>query len=129
MSLWFVKLLFWVPRILCLVFALFLVIFSFDIFEGNQTTSQILIGLFMHNIPTFLLLLALWLTWKYEWVGSIIYGILGILYLAFFWGRFATDVYFFISGPLIFLSIMYLINWIYRKNIRLRLSELKKPQA
>ncbi len=125
MKLGLVKTIFWLPRILCLVFATFLIIFSFDVFEVSTNIWKVLMGLLIHNIPTFVLYTMIYLTWKREWIASVVLAFLGIAYIVFFWGKFPLYTYFLIVGPLLLLSILYLINWIYRKDIRLRLKELK----
>jgi len=45
--------------------------FSLDVFDGTSGFWQILLGLFMHNIPVFFLVIILWMSWKYEIVGGI----------------------------------------------------------
>ena len=45
------KFIYWTPRILAILFILFLAMFSLDIFEGNYGFLGTIAGLFMHNIP------------------------------------------------------------------------------
>ena len=125
MRLGITKTLFWFPRILCIAFATFLIIFSFDVFNSTDSIWKIIMGLLMHNIPTMLLYALIFLSWRREWLGAVIFALMGIGYIVFFWGKFSLDVYFVIAGPLLLISVLYLINWIYRKDIRLRLDELK----
>ena len=59
-------------------FALFLAIFSLDIFDGTSGFWAILLGLFMHNLPSLVLLIILIISWKYEFINfshSIINGL------------------------------------------------------
>ncbi|MFA5887309.1 MAG: hypothetical protein WC852_01185 [Candidatus Nanoarchaeia archaeon] len=72
------KALFWAPRIALIVFALFLAIFSLDVFDSASGFSQILIGLLMHNIPSFVLIALLLISWKHELRGGIIFMTIGI---------------------------------------------------
>jgi hypothetical protein len=71
------KFIFWTPRILVILFILFLAMFSLDIFENTYTFWETVVGLFMHNIPSLILLVILLITWKQELVGAIIFGFLG----------------------------------------------------
>ena len=71
------KFIFWTPRILLIVFALFLVIFSFDVFDSASGLGEILIGLLIHNLPSFVLLIILIISWKHDLIGGIIFMILG----------------------------------------------------
>jgi hypothetical protein len=112
------KLLFWTPRIICILFAAFLTIFSADVFDEAKGFREIAIGLFMHNLPVFGLIIVLIISWKWEWVGGAFYILLGLAYIISFWGRFVLSTYFFIAGPLFLLGILFIIGWIYRKEIR-----------
>jgi len=73
------RFIFWTPRILLILFALFLVIFSFDIFDSATGLSEILLGLFMHNIPSMVLIAILIVSWKHDLVGALIFMALGTL--------------------------------------------------
>jgi len=113
------KTLYWTPRVLCLLFIPFIMMFSLDIFDHAKTAKEIAIGLFMHNIPAFVLILVLWASWKREWIGAVIFGLLGIGYIWMAWGKFDWTAYALISGPLFVMSALFLIGWIYRDEIRL----------
>jgi len=78
--------LFWTPRIIAILFILFLALFSFDIFDLQLGFWGTIVGLLMHNIPSIILTIVLVLSWKkgtlagYVFIGA---GILYILLLAF----------------------------------------------
>jgi hypothetical protein len=59
------------PRILSLIMFLFLVLFSLDVFEIATTFNELLLGLFIHNIPAIILLMLSIIAWKYDLVGMI----------------------------------------------------------
>lgn len=102
---WFI----WIPRILLLMFALFLTIFSWDVFEGNESIWNKLLGLLIHNIPTYVFLLVLWFSWKRPfWGGYIILAIV-ILFNAFFLYFQHLEWFIFICGPLILCSILFFL--------------------
>jgi len=73
------KFIFWTPRILIILFALFLAIFSLDIFEGNYGFWGTIGGLFIHNLPSLILLISLIISWKRDLIGAIIFMSLGVL--------------------------------------------------
>lgn len=60
------KFIYWTPRILSIIFILFLAIFSLDIFDMKLGFWETILGLFMHNIPVFILLAVLLIFWKHE---------------------------------------------------------------
>jgi len=110
------KLIYWTPRILGIIFVLFLMMFSLDVFQPGLTAWQIALGLFMHNLPALLLLLVLIISWKHEIVGGIIFILAGLLYLLslainpkFEW--YMLTWFITISGPAFLVGILFLVNW------------------
>ncbi len=110
--------LFWTPRILCILFAAFISIFALDVFGEGNGFWKTLLALLIHLIPTALVLVVLLLSWRWEWIGGILYNALGILYIVTMWKRpFPWPVYAAISGPLFLVGILFLLNWKYRKQL------------
>jgi len=114
------KFVYWTPRILSIIFLLFLAMFSLDVFEPGLSFSQILLGLFMHNIPVFILLIILWISWKYEIVGGIAFILAGLLYILtlfmnpkFEWYMVSWSIM--IAGPAFLIGILFLIGWFKKK--------------
>ncbi len=58
--------LFWIPRALCLVFAAFISIFALDVFGEGLRGWQTALALLMHLIPTFLILIVLAVSWRWN---------------------------------------------------------------
>ena len=112
------QLLFWTPRVLCLLFAVFISLFALDVFSEENRFWDTVLALLIHLIPTYLILLVLAVSWRWEWIGGILFNLLGIAYLVMAWGKFHWSAYFSISGPLFLVGILFLINWIYREEIR-----------
>ncbi len=112
------KLLFWCPRILCLLFALFLSLFALDVFGEHYGFWKTILALFMHLIPTWIVLVVLVLSWRWAWIGGVLFPALGALYLITAWGRFHWSAYVGISGPLFLLGLLFLSNWWYRADLQ-----------
>ena len=117
------KFIYWTPRVLGIIFILFLMMFSLDIFQPGLTDWQIAIGLFMHNIPALLLLLSLIISWKHEIVGGVTFILAGLVYILllamnpnFKWYMLSWSVI--ISGPAFLIGILFIINW--RKKLKHR---------
>ncbi len=104
----------WSARILTLLFACFTVLFSFDVFEETRGSLYILAGLLIHNIPFFLVVLIVRLSWHREWIGGVFFPLLGILYIGWGWMRFPLSTYLLIAGPLFLMGILYWIGWTQR---------------
>jgi hypothetical protein len=111
----FRKILLWTPRILLIVFAFFLVIFSFDVFEAGKSATEIAIEFVIHNVPSMLLGLVVFAAWRREWVGTLVCLVLAVAYIAWARGRFPLSVYFIIAGPLFLIAALYAVNWQLRK--------------
>lgn len=114
------KFIYWSPRIFGIIFVLFLMMFSLDIFEPGLTGRQIVIGLFMHNIPALILLLSLIISWRYEIVGGVAFILAGLVYILllamnpnFEWYMLSWSLT--IAGPAFLIGILFIINW--RKKI------------
>ena len=96
--------------------------FSLDIFEGNYGFWGTIIGLFMHNIPAFILLAVVIISWKHELVGAIAFILVGILFIlrdfitvimnGFDW-RIAWDLT--LVGPALLVGILFIIGWFKKK--------------
>jgi len=65
------RVLFWGPRILCILFAVFVSLFALDVFGEGFGFWQTIIALVMHLIPTYVVVIALVIAWRWEWVGTI----------------------------------------------------------
>ena len=113
------KWLFWTPRIISIIFILFLSLFSLDIFGNNYTFWQTILGLFMHNIPSLILLVILIISWKHELVGAIAFAIGGLVYLAMILRNILTDISLLyqlvwsiqIAGPAFLISYLFYLNY------------------
>lgn len=106
------QLLFWSPRILCILFATFLSLFALDVFSEGYGIWEAMLALLIHLIPTYLVVISLAIAWRWEWVGSILFIALSLGYLAS-----TTGGSWIIAGPLFLVGILFLVNWIYRAQL------------
>ncbi|MFA6549845.1 MAG: hypothetical protein WCT36_00635 [Candidatus Gracilibacteria bacterium] len=117
------KFIYWTPRILSIIFIAFLALFSLDVFSSESSFWQIILGLLIHNIPVFVLLAILIISWKYEIVGGIAFILAGLAYIVlivadalknqFEWYMIAWTIQ--ISGVAFFIGILFLIGWFKKK--------------
>lgn len=113
------KLLHWTPRILSILFILFLAMFSLDVLDGNYGFWGTVLGLLMHNIPVFILTAVLIISWKYEIVGGIAFILAGLLYIILIGISTINDGFklYMITWPLIIslpafvIGGLFLLNW------------------
>lgn len=78
------KFLYWTPRILAILGILFMLLFSLDCFNPDETLKNQLVCLFMHNIPAFVCIAALLIAWRWELIGGIIFIVFFIAAAIFF---------------------------------------------
>jgi hypothetical protein len=107
--------LYWAPRISSILFILFLALFSLDVISSEYSLGEILIGLFMHNIPALALLLVLLISWKYEIVGGIVFILAGLLYIFLVAAREIGSMI--IAGPALVIGVLFMINWFQKKKM------------
>jgi hypothetical protein len=112
------RLLYWAPRALCIVIAVFISMFVLDVFGEGRGFWETALALLIHLIPTCLVLILLAVSWRWEWVGAALFIALAVLYVIVFWGRFVWTTYAFISGPLLLVGVLFLLNWHYRAELR-----------
>ncbi|UMX48078.1 MAG: hypothetical protein L7H18_00860 [Candidatus Nealsonbacteria bacterium DGGOD1a] len=118
------KFVYWAPRILSILFILFLAMFSLDVFEEGRSWQEIAIALFMHNVPVLALLAVLIISWKREIVGGVAFILAGILYIAmvaagvlkngFEW--YMVSWFLTISGPAFLIGGLFLVAWHRKKD-------------
>jgi len=110
---------YWTPRILSILFLLFLAMFSLDVFEGGYGFWGAILALFMHNIPVLVLLIILIISWKHEIVGGIGFILAGILYAVLVLMRGFEGYMIFwileISGIAFLIGILFLIGWLRKR--------------
>lgn len=110
--------LFWSPRVLCILFAVFVSLFALDVFGEGRTLGETVLALLIHLVPTYLVVIALLLAWRWEWIGGVLFIALGVFYLIWTRGRFPWVTYLAMSGPLFAAGVLFLLNWAYRAEIR-----------
>jgi hypothetical protein len=109
--------LFWTPRIAGILFVLFISLFALDVFEEGLGFWGTLFALFMHLLPSILLAFAIYVAWKREWVGAVLFIGWAIWYVAFMRG-FPWIAYVLIAGLPALIGLLFLADWIWRKQIR-----------
>jgi hypothetical protein len=108
------KLLFWLPRIITIVFILFISIFALDIFDMNLGFWGIIFGLFMHLLPTIILTLILIIFWKKSIVLAGMWLAFGILYLAIMLPNMLKQFeFYYLSWLIQFSGIAFVISWLF----------------
>ena len=109
LSLW------WIPRIAGILFALFLTVFSFDVFGQGEPVWKTAMAFIIHNIPTIVLLIVMYFSWRRSWLGAIAFFVLGVVFFLLMPNK-AKSI--FIVLPLLITAVLFFLNWIFRSGIR-----------
>jgi hypothetical protein len=99
---------------------MFLSLFALDVFSEGYGFWEAILALLIHLIPVYIVVIALGIAWRWEWVGAILFIALALFYLVWSWERFHWSAYLAISGPLVLIGVLFLFNWIYRAQMRTR---------
>lgn len=102
---------YWTPRILCLAFAAFLGVFALDVFSMSLGFWHTGLALLMHLIPSGIVLIALVVVWRREWIGAVLFPLLAAYHLVTKWGQLDWSGYAVIDGPLLLLGVLFWLSW------------------
>jgi len=105
------RLMFWTPRLLGLVFSLFLAVFALDAFSNGARMPDAILDFLVHLVPSLVVVTLVAASWRREWIGVVAFAILGVAYAATM-ARGHKDWMLLISGPLLLVSALFLWNWI-----------------
>ena len=114
----------WIPRILCILSILFVSLFAFDSFEPGRTIWQQLGAFAIHLIPSFILLALLIVAWNWEYVGGIIFVLIGLGFSPFIFSHnyamnhsvwMSLSVILVITFPFVVVGILFVISHFRKK--------------
>jgi len=102
------KVIYWLPRIISILFIAFLVLFSFDIFSMTGSTGEKIKGLLISNIPVIILAIILLIAWAREYIGGILFAIAAIFFTLFFKTYESIEIFMLISFPLFLVAFLFI---------------------
>jgi hypothetical protein len=98
------KFLYWLPRILAILFIGFISLFALDAFAA----SEWFLSLIMHLIPSFILIIVTAIAWKHEIAGGwLFFGAGGILLYLSNFESLIVSIPAFVIGGLFWISKYY----------------------
>ena len=107
--------LFWLPRVLCLLFAVFISLFALDVFSENLGFWPTIAALSIHLIPTAIVLVVLAVAWRWELIGGSLLILAGLGYtLMVLTGNHPLSWVVAIAGPAFLVGGLFLLDWCYR---------------
>ncbi|MFO7661592.1 MAG: hypothetical protein R6X18_03255 [Chloroflexota bacterium] len=104
------QLLDWLPRVLGALYAVFISVFAFDVWEMSGSFWYKMAGFLIHLIPTYLVVAVLLAGWVRPLWGGIGYLTLAVAFGLIF-GRNDLSVLLILTGPLILVGLLFLADW------------------
>ena len=102
------KIMMWIPRVLAILFAVFISIFALDSFEFGF--PQVIVALFMHLIPTYVLVGLTTVSWKKPFYGGIGFIMLAIAFTFFFDTYEGFINFMLISFPVLVVGVLFVMQ-------------------
>ncbi|MCE9619199.1 MAG: hypothetical protein K8R92_04750 [Planctomycetes bacterium] len=102
------RVLFWAPRVLGILYVLFLCLFAMDAFNQGHDFWKAFTDLGMQLIPALIAATLLAISWRRELVGAILFFVLAGFYCA--WTK-RFDWSLVIAGPMILIGVLFLFSW------------------
>ena len=106
----------YIPNALCIILALFFMLFSFDVFGGSDPMWRQFVGFLIHSIPSLLLIILLLFSRKWPLAGAIAGAILFLFFTVFFKTYRDPVIFVLISIPVLLIGTLYLM--VYLENNR-----------
>lgn len=119
-----IKVFHWLPRIICILAILFVSVFALDAFSPELTIWQQIGSFLMHLIPSFILLAILIVAWKWEYIGGIIFTIIGLILSPFVFVMnysrndsiwMSLSIILFITIPFIIVGVLFIVSHFLKK--------------
>jgi hypothetical protein len=101
--------LFWIPRVLAIVFIVFLTLFGLDAFSENAPFLAKLGGFFLHSIPSLILLLMLFISWKKPLIGGTLFILFSIAFTLYFRTYRFPSTFLLLTFPFLLVGILFVV--------------------
>ena len=104
------KIIYWAPRVLAVLYALFISLFALDVFSEGYSITETIVALFMHMLPTLVVVIMLVIAWRWELIGGLLFILLAGAFLVFFGRGGDLDTSLIVAVPLFLVGMLCLIN-------------------
>ena len=103
------KYIMWAPRVLGIIFAIFISLFALDAFGEGIPILEAVVGFLIHLVPTYIVLILLWVGWKRPFIGGVLFFATGASYIisaqGMHWIAFVL-----IAGPAILTGALFILS-------------------
>lgn len=125
------KVLHWTPRVICILAILFISLFALDSFSPDLTIWQQIGAFLIHLIPSFVLLALLIVAWKWEYIGGIIFIIIGLGLSPFIFNHnynmnhsvgMSLGILLMITFPFVIVGVLFIMSYFMKIKYLLKLN-------
>lgn len=106
------RFLYYTPRMAGILMILFVALFALDVFGGNESIWEQILGFIIHAAPSIILAILMIYAWRKPAIGFIVFGLAAIGFLFFVFGsEFGPGNFLLFVAPLTLISALFWINW------------------
>jgi len=106
------KKLYWAPRIFGVVFILFISLFTLDVFGNDFGFWKTIAAFLIHLAPVYVLAVILYIAWRWDLAGGIIFLLLAVYYIFTVNSSFLFKMP--VAGPLILIGGLFISSNYYK---------------
>lgn len=106
------RILYWAPRVLALLAATFVGLFALDVFSEGYPPGEAILGFIIHLTPTWLILAALVVAWRWERLGGVAFLALAAGFLFWFGPNWSAVLL--LTLPTAVIGLLFLVDWRYQ---------------
>ena len=119
-----IKVLHWTPRIICILAIIFISLFALDSFSPDLTVWQQIGAFLIHLIPSFILIALLIVAWKWEFIGGIIFTLIGLGFSPFIFKHnynmnhsvgMSLGIILMVTFPFVVVGILFIMSYFMKK--------------
>jgi hypothetical protein len=103
--------------VLGIAYVILLSLFALDVFRDGLGVIETMLAMFMHLVPTFLVVLALVTAWRWPGSGGLLFILLGVGLLFFIAGpgpfrllQMNAMVYLIVAGPVYLIGTLFVLS-------------------
>ncbi|OGK15656.1 hypothetical protein A3H80_02190 [Candidatus Roizmanbacteria bacterium RIFCSPLOWO2_02_FULL_37_19] len=95
-------------RIVTVIYIIFISLFALDIFDAGYDPLELIVGLFMHLIPSFIFIAIAIIAWKKERLGGLLFILASLVTVVLFNTYKSFGSFLLVSLPLIIIGGLFL---------------------
>ena len=97
----------WIPRVLAIVFIVFLMLFGLDTFSGDAPFLKKLGGFLFHSIPSLVLLLVLFIFWNKPLISGSLFILFSVAFALYFKTYQSLSTFLLMAIPVLLAGILF----------------------